>query len=324
MNLAPIVLFAYNRPKHLKQTIKALIANYQAKHSELFIYIDGAKDNLTKIQLEDIQEVRDYLALLHSANRTEHFFQSIHITQREYNFGLADSIIQGVSEIIGKYGKAIILEDDILTSPVFLDYMNAALEKYKNEPKVWNICAWSYPINPQNLGDCYFWRSPHCWGWASWADRWQHFKRDTQWALENFSQEDIEYINIDGTAHYFEQLLANHRGEIKTWAIFYYLLAYKHNALSLCPDVSYIKQIGFDGSGVHCTQEGEILNTQNINTRFPIAFPEQIIESHLAFERIKDFELSLKKSLPLRVKSKITKSIVVARQKLGNAIGGGV
>ena len=298
---APIILFTYNRPKHTIQTIQALSANPLALKSDLYIYQDAPKPNASKDILQSHTQTKNYIQDFITNNTQKPLFKSITFIEREYNLGLADSIID-----------------------VFLDYMNAALQRYENEPKVWSIAAWSYPIDTSGLGDCYFWRLPHCWGWATWASRWQYYKRDITWALENFSQSDIDYINIDGVAHYYDHLLANAQGKIKTWAIFNYLIGYKHNALNLCPSTSYIKQIGFDGSGVHCGQEGEVFNTSHINTKFPITFPQEIIESPLALERIKAFELSLKKPLPLRIYKKLRRITHSLSQKVSYLSGGGV
>lgn len=302
MNLAPIILFAYNRPTHLAKTLEALKSNILAKESLLFIFADGKNPK----KIGDFQQVREMLKNLEIEQNEFAPFASVNIVYREENFGLADSIIQGINAVIYRFNKAIILEDDIVTSPIFLNYMNDALNRYENEQKVWSISAWSYPIDTQDLEDCYFWRSPHCWGWATWADRWQYFKRDIQWALNNFTKQDIDYINIDGCApHYFKQVIANHRGKIKTWAIFNYLIAYKHNALTLCPTISYVQQIGFDNSGTHCGEEGEVLNSHIINTKLPEFYPNTIAESSIALTRIKAFEKSLKKSLLMRILRKV-------------------
>ena len=320
---APIILFTYNRPKHTQQVLEALIANPLASKSDLYIYQDGAKPQATYNDKNAIQEVKTFIKEIIVKNAQTPLFGSITFIERESNLGLADSIIDGVTYVMSKYGKAIILEDDIVVSPVFLNYMNAALSKYENEPKVWGISAWSYPIDTTHLGDCYFWRLFHCWGWASWENRWQHYKRDITWALENFSQEDINYINLDGIAPYFNQVIDNAKGKIKTWAIFNCLIAYKHNALVLCPSTSYIQQIGFDGSGVHCGQEGEIFNPAHINTKFPITYPNEIIESATALERIKAFELSLKKPIYIRAYGKLIRISQSLGQKVNQFINGG-
>ena len=140
MDLAPIILFAYNRPIHLSKTLEALKSNTLAKQSLLFVFLLMEK---TLKKREGFQKVRQLLA-------------SIEIVYRKENFGLADSIIQGINAIIYRFNKAIILEDDIVTSPAFLNYMNDALNRYENESKVWSISAWSYPIDKQDLGIAIF------------------------------------------------------------------------------------------------------------------------------------------------------------------------
>ena len=330
MNLAPIVLFVYNRPKHTRQTIEALLDNPLAPQSHLYIYSDGAKDHDTK---EQVQAVRDYLHELRTTHdlsaqskqantetqstaarhqgthttaphalesraaeshtqtspTTPRGFASITIIERKRNFGLAESIIDGVTTIIKKHGKIIVLEDDIVTSPTFLTYMNRALEHYASQPKVWNISAWNYPMNPDLFPeDTFFWRIPHCWGWATWQDRWEHYKRDIPWVSKNFNQKDIDYININKTADYWEHFVANQKGKIKTWAIFWYLMAYKNQALTLMPKIPLIKQIGFDGSGVHCDNQdpfqNPLFNTSEIKT-----YPSTIQENERALQAIMNF-----------------------------------
>lgn len=323
--LAPIILFTYNRPKHTAQTIAALKENALAHQSQLYIYQDGLKANTTQESQESHKKTKEYIQNLIAENAQKSLFAQITFIERKDNLGLADSIIDGVSSVINAHGSAIVLEDDIIVSPVFLDYMNAALQTYKDETKVWSISAWGYPIEVNDLGDCYFWRVPHCWGWASWANRWVHYKRDISWVLENFSQNDIDYINIEKSTNFFDHFILNAKGKIKTWAIFNYLISYKHNALTLCPSLSYIKQIGFDGSGVHCNEGGEVFNATHINTKFPVTYPNEIIESPIALHRIKTFERSLKKPLHIRAYNKlhrISSAIIQKVSYLGN--GGGV
>ncbi|BAM12059.1 conserved hypothetical protein [Helicobacter cinaedi PAGU611] len=153
MDLAPIILFAYNRPIHLSKTLEALKSNTLAKQSLLFVFLLMEK---TLKKREGFQKVRQLLKELEIEQDNFAPFASIEIVYRKENFGLADSIIQGINAIIYRFNKAIILEDDIVTSPAFLNYMNDALNRYENESKVWSISAWSYPIDKQDLGIAIF------------------------------------------------------------------------------------------------------------------------------------------------------------------------
>lgn len=275
LSLAPIILFVYNRPLHTKQTIKALLENPLAKDSEIFIYSDAPKNHEAQ---EKVKEVREYI-------RSIQGFKNITIFEREKNFGLADNVIDGVTFIVNKYGKVIVLEDDIIVSPVFLNYMNDALERYKNEDRVWNINAYCLPAKYSKLGiDCFFTREVNCWGWATWKNRWKLYKRDTRWALSSFSKKEIRYLNFNSSHNYWNQVKLNDTSKIKTWFVFFYLLAVKNNALALSPSRSYIKQIGFDGSGTHCDKNIDFLYTGELNTKFPINYPKIVEENKEAFK----------------------------------------
>ncbi|RDU72694.1 sugar transferase [Helicobacter aurati] len=312
--LAPIVLFTYNRIWHTQQTLQALANNPFSLQSKLIIYADAPKREASSTAIEQVAAVRNYLQTFCEQNKILRRFQEIEIIEREHNFGLADSIIDGVSTTMQKYGKAIILEDDIVVSPIFLQYMNEALNFYENNNRVWSISAWSAPIQTDGLESCYFFRIPHCWGWASWANRWQYYKRDVDWALQNFTQEDIRYINLDDYSKgYWEQLLLNKSGKIKTWAIFNYLIAYKHKALTLLPSHSLIRQIGFDGSGTHCGGDDNICNPQEVCVTLPLTYPQQVCESKLALTRIQQFELE-------RRKKTFSKRITKLQRTLRNSV----
>jgi len=113
--------------------------------------------------------VRKYI---HSING----FKKVTVVERDKNMGLADSIIDGVTTVVNQYGKLIVLEDDLVTSPYFLKFMNDALDFYQHEKKVWHISGWNYSITTNDLDDVFLWRLMNCWGWATWADKWQHYE----------------------------------------------------------------------------------------------------------------------------------------------------
>jgi len=164
---APIALFVYNRPSHTRQTVEALQRCDLAEESDLIIYSDAPK---SVEQTEAVNEVRQYIHQIDG-------FKTVYIVRRETNLGLAQSIIDGVSSLCEKYGRVIVLEDDLVTSPYFLQFMNDALEIYKDENQVMHISGGTYPIGSMKE-ETFFLRAPFCWGWATWDRAWRHFRKN--------------------------------------------------------------------------------------------------------------------------------------------------
>src|SRR5574344_87566 len=164
---APVVLFCYNRLDCLKQTVEALLKNDLAKESELYIFSDGAK----KGQEEKVKNVRDYI---HSISG----FKNIIIEENPINKGLANSIIEGVTKIVNKYEKVIVLEDDIIVSSYFLEFMNKSLKMYEKEEDVVCITGYVYPLENKNLPKTFFIKGADCWSWATWKRAWNLFNPD--------------------------------------------------------------------------------------------------------------------------------------------------
>lgn len=273
--IAPIALFVYNRPYHTQQTVEALKENILADESDLYIYSDAPKGENDKA---DVEEVREYLKSIKG-------FKKINIIQREENWGLADSIINGVTEVIIEYGKVIVLEDDLVTSPYFLKFMNEALEYYESNKKVWHISGWNYPINTEGLGDTFLWRTMNCWGWATWADRWKYYEKNIDKTIDNFTKEDIKRFNLDGTEDFFGQVIANKEKKINTWAIFWYATIFKQSGLCLNPTQTFVENIGHDGSGVHCGDKKAYIDILNSSNK--INYKTQKKESKIALKAIK-------------------------------------
>ena len=226
MFYAPIILFIYNRPDHTLQTLQALAANTVAKESELFIYADGAKENAAAEQLEKIRQTREVA-------RSKQWCKNVTVVESEKNKGLAASIILGVTEIVNKYGKVIVLEDDIVTGKYFLEFMNEALERYSEEKKVWHITGWRDPVKHAKEGESYFYPTMDCWGWATWADRWQYFKKDALYYKSIFTDEMKFRFDVEGTQEMWSQIEGNIAGKINTWAIFWYATIFLQNGLCL-------------------------------------------------------------------------------------------
>ncbi|WGL63768.1 glycosyltransferase [Pseudomonas sp. CW003PS] len=284
--LVPVILFVYNRPWHTRQTIDSLKKNELADSTELIVFSDAPKNEKAESQ---VKEVRDYL-------KTIEGFKSVKIIEREHNWGLAASIIDGVTEVVNEYGKVIVLEDDIVTSPVFLQYMNQALDFYADKKDIWHISGWSYPIESEGLGDAFLWRGMNCWGWATWSDRWKHFKKDPEGLIKNWTSDDKKAFDLGGTGVFWSQVLGNAAGKLNTWAIFWYATIFQNKGLCLNPTVSYVENIGHDGSGVHCGNDTSHISTE-LCKKGSINLPVELSESKSAVSRIIKFYKS--NTLPL-------------------------
>lgn len=287
MALTPIILFIYNRPNHTKQTLEALSNNTLASQSDLFIFADGPKNTASKEQLESIKQTRKVAA-------SEKWCKTVTLIEFETNKGLARSIIEGVTEIINKYGKAIILEDDIVTGKYFLEYMNEALEKYQGNKEVWHVTGWRNPIKHTKKNKAYFYPTMDCWSWATWADRWQNYKKDAAYYKSIFTDSMKKAFNIDGADPYmWLQIEENISGKINTWAIFWYATIFLKHGLCIAPTTSLCKNIGLDNSGVHCSEN----QAQTIETSIDYKitnFPKRVHINTLEYKRNKNFLRKIK------------------------------
>lgn len=238
---APVALFVYKRLWHTQETISALASNTLADQTELIIFSDGPK---SEPDTEVVGNVRSYI-------RTITGFKSIEIIERPENMGLANSIIDGVTNILTRYDKVIVLEDDLVTSPSFLTYMNNALELYKSDEEVISVHGYVYPV-PETLPETFFLRGADCWGWATWKHGWRHFERDGKRLLRELIERNLEQaFDLDGGYPYTRMLKKQIEGKNDSWAIRWHASAFIENKLTLYPGKSLVQNIGNDSSGTH-------------------------------------------------------------------------
>lgn len=241
--LAPIAVFAYNRPNHLERTLHSLRENLLADQSEVFIFCDGPKGESDRAAVLATREV---------AKSTKGFKRVI-IHESGSNKGLAQSIIEGVTQICTHYGEVIVLEDDMLSSTQFLTFMNQGLRTYREDQRVVSIHGYTYPLK-KHLTNSFFLRGADCWGWATWKRGWDIFESDSaKLAKELSSQNLINDFNYNGGHDYYKMLLDNIAGKNNSWAIRWYASAFLANKLTLYPPKSLILNFGLDSSGTHCS-----------------------------------------------------------------------
>ncbi len=296
-SLAPIALFVYNRPDHTRRTISYLQKNLLAEDSRLFIFSDGAKTDT------DQQKVNEVRALIKQTDG----FKSVKIVESEVNQGLANAIISGVNQLVQEYGKVIVFEDDLLSSPFTLRYFNDALQRYFNHEKVMHIGAYMYPLTNKNLPETFFYRAATSWGWATWGRAWENFNPDIDDLILQFDKQKIRQFSIEGRMNFWKQMREFKSGKNNSWAIRWYASIFLKNGLTLNPSKSLIHNIGHDGSGVHSNKE-DIYQVYVANQPVKV-FPAEIKENEEAYTAIKHFLRNRKGNLLQRVKRFISKKL---------------
>ncbi len=243
-SFAPIALFGFNRPKHLEATLITLKNNLEAAQSELYFFCDGPRNKNDEEKISEIKKLTQDLS----------GFKKVTLQFKEKNLGLAESIIQGVTSVVNQHGRVIVMEDDLVSSPHFLRYMNEALELYQNHEEVISIHGYVYPVKAV-LPETFFLKGADCWGWATWKRGWDLFNPNGQELLTELKTKKLTYeFDFNGSYGYTSMLRNQIKGRNNSWAIRWYASAFLKNKLTLYPGKSLIQNIGLDNTGRHSTK----------------------------------------------------------------------
>ena len=303
MRYAPIIVFAYSRADHLRKTLTWLGQNELADQSVLYVFCDGVKPETTAEQQRKVLNAR---AVAHELAIVP-TFKEVHIIEREENFGLGKSIITGVTEIINKYGRAIVLEDDLETSPYFLSYMNQCLNHYDARKSVFSISGLSRPhperFYPKDYPyDVYVSLTHHPTGWATWADRWNQV--DWNVDLLDVVKNDPQMIQAFRRAEYgqYDELLRVKNNQINLWAARFAFAHFVNHAVSICPIVSYINHIGWDAEATNATGSSQ-WNFERLADNANIRFLDVLYEDSRIINSWYSFSMPQRRSLWGRLKN---------------------
>lgn len=248
-NLAPIILFVYNRPLHTQKTIESLKKNSLAKDSVLYIFADGLKHNANNEDREALNKTRELIKYISG-------FKDVIVTENTNNQGLANSVIKGVTETVNIFGKVIVMEDDLVVSPFFLDYMNEGLNLYETSPNIYSINGYMFPLDfEQKESQVSLLPYISTWGWATWKSRWEvfnlempnkHFLKNNSYLKNRFNIGDYDYTGmLDFTNN--------------SWGIKWYYSIFIRAGLNVFPTRSLVNNIGFDGTGTNGTADDKTL-----------------------------------------------------------------
>jgi len=273
-NLAPIVLFTYNRPDETLNTINSLSMNPLAKHSEIIVFSDGPKRSS---ELNNVLAVREVIHKIVG-------FKKVTIIESEFNKGLAESVIAGVSNVLKKYGKVIVVEDDLVCSEDFLGFMNQGLNCYQSNTKIWSICGYSNLKNiPRSYEEDYYLSvRSSSWGWATWIDRWNTI----DWDVADYSKlKSDKKMRLDfelGGNDLFKMLELQMLGKIDSWAIRWVYSQFKQKAMTVYPVKSKIMNRGMKVGGTHANGSDSRwdteLDTTDINFPLVPVYNDEIVD----------------------------------------------
>lgn len=278
-SLTPIALFTFKRPDHTRRTLESLSQNPEFLNSPLFCYCDGARHDGEAPQVEATRKLlRDWP----HPNKT--------LVERDRNLGLAKSVIEGVTQLCSEYGRVIVVEDDLVVSPVFLNYLNTALDRYADEPKVMQISGYMFPIEVLSQTGARLLPITSTWGWATWNRAWKYFGVAEKEISELLSRQSRRRaFDLDGAYPYTRRLRQQINGKSDSWGIQWYLTVFNAGGLVLYPPATLVQNIGHDGSGTHCKIESDEDNTPNKFNGGPIVFPTEITVSVGTYGMVKKY-----------------------------------
>ncbi len=289
---APIAFFAYKRPEHMRRALESLALNQGADDSELFIYCDGPRSVKDE---KNIAEVREIV-------KSRRWCGVVHIIEQEENQGLAHSIIAGVNDLVERFGQVIVVEDDLVLSPQFLNYMNGALEKYKDSPEVFSITGFNYPAGMLLIPEdypytMYFGYRAHSWSWATWKNRWKKVDFDLPDFDSFMKDRESRELFKRGGEDLVNMLVAQVEGKIDSWAIRFCYGQFKECGYTLYPVRSLVGNAGLDSSGTHCGRDARF-DGAPVSETFHAIYPELIEPDEvIAGEFRKIFKYTLKQKV---------------------------
>ncbi|MEP7263540.1 MAG: methyltransferase domain-containing protein [Bacteroidota bacterium] len=279
---APIIFFAYNRYESVERALQSLKANALAAESDLYIFSDGPKKNADEKAVQAIKRTREVL-------RSQQWCKKVFIEEAVENKGLANSVIDAVTKITEQFGRAIIVEDDALLSPFFLQYMNDALALYKDDEKVFGIGAWTYYMRNNKVNNTFFMRYPDSVTWGIFQRSWKHFIADASTVKQQLQEKGLmNKFNPFRNLHFFDSMLDNQiNKKIDSWAIRWTATTVLHNGLILYPPVSMVRNMGNE-EGTH--EKGIDFNKDLPLATAPVEIKKiPLEENKTAFEEWKRF-----------------------------------
>jgi hypothetical protein len=294
---APVAVFAYNRPRHLSRLIDSLFGNQLFLRSPVFVFCDGPRDHENRAAVAETRSV----ARGRLGSRGQ-------VIENEDNKGLAKSIIEGVTDLCRRYGRVIVLEDDLILHSRCLDFLNSALRQYADVDEIQHVNAYRFPLPPASAPN--FSRLTCSWGWATWQRAWMNFEHDAT-KLERCIRDAglISAFNFEGAFPYYDMLQDQVQGRIDSWAVRWYASTLLRGGLAVCPNVSLVSNNGFDNSGIH----SGISSVYDVDLGVASEdWPTSVSEDRLNYRQMRTFFRSTRPTFPQRVVGKLKRILLAS------------
>ncbi len=298
---APIALFAFNRPAHLARTVASLSANHLAAESDIWVFCDGPRRPDDDRLVREVREVASGIT----------GFASVRVVAQEANAGLAASVMAGVTQLCESAGRAIVVEDDLVLSPYFLQFVNQGLDRFADQDLAMQVTGYMFPGVTSDLPESFFTRLPSSWGWGTWQRAWRKMDADAESLLHRIRARNLgRSMDLDCPSGYLNMLRVQVAGQLDSWAIRWYASMLLAGGLALRPARSLVRNGGMDGSGVHCdpTDAFDVDVAQEPVRRFP----ERVQEHAGGVAAIRGFYKSQDVSLALRVLRRVCRGFLGA------------
>ncbi len=286
--MTPIAIFTYNRPEYVRKILSSLLRCTRLNDCRVFIFCDGAKKPEDAKSVEDSRTVvREYVSLLNAE-----------IIEQDQNKGLAHSVVDGVTWLCQEFGRVIVLEDDFILHPFFLDFMLQSLDRFADNDRVAQIAGYLPPIHPKVKTDTFFLPVSSSCGWSTWQRAWKLFSLDNETALGMLEADPSmrTRFDLDDSYPFFNMLQSTISGHTDSWAVLWYLHTFYNKKLTLYPKHSLLWVGGFDSLATHTKSQKKprfydqpldlILQKQWFP---PITFPEKVQADELSFDKLKSF-----------------------------------
>jgi hypothetical protein len=305
----PIAIFTYNRPNQSRQLFNSLLNCTRLEECDVYIFCDGAK------KPENVQLVKD-------SRKVAHEFElslNAKIIEHDHNIGLAHSVVYGVTKLCQEYGRVIVLEDDLILHPFFLDFMLQSLDRYQDDERVAQIAGFTFPIKVPSTPNTFFLPLTTSWGWATWQRAWDLFSLNLEEALHKLeTNPDLCFsFDLEGAYDYSNMLRVTAEGKLDTWDIQWYWYTFSAKKLTLYSCQSLVWQNGFGEAATHTTEamnwmQPPLTVFMETKANKPISFPEKVMTNEIAFKELKIF---LKKGQSFSLINRF-------RSKLSNIVSG--